>query len=356
MAKATTKAKKSTENGVNQFKKDISSGNLGRLYIVSGDEDYLRQHYITAAQQAVVGDSPFAEFNSFVFDGKGMRLDDLRDAIESYPSMAEQKIVLVRDFDLYKMPAEFGEYLTQTLEDLPAYLVLIFAYQTIPLKQDKRLKIHKLLEKQACFAEFEHLKGAALHDWIRRRFAAQSCAIDDTVAAYMVFQCGASMTNLITEIEKASAFCTTGQITNYHIDSVCTRVLDAVVFDLTDAITERKFAKAMLVVHDLLGQKNEEIMIFGAVSKHMQRLYIAKLGNEARLPERQLMAQLGTNSSYYAQRMMTASRGVSMAGLRQAVLICGETDLALKSTAGDRVKMMELALLGIANAFEEQGR
>lgn len=340
-------------NGANQFKKDIKTGALGRLYIVSGEEAYLRKYYIQSAQKLILGDSPFADFNGFVFDAKMLTLDDLRDAIESYPTMAEQKIVVVQDFDLYKMPAQFADYLAEVLADLPDYLVLIFEYDSIVFKPDKRLKIHRILENTACFAAFEHLQGTALHDWIRRRFVALQCAIDDDVASYLVFRSGSSMTQLIPEIEKAAAFCSTGQITKYHIDTVCTRVLDAAIFDLTDAITAHNFGQALQVMHDLLAQKNTDVMIFTTIARHLERLYAAKLADGARLPDKALFGLLGSNSSYYIRRMLDASRCISLSGLRKAVLICGETDHALKSASGDRVKMMEFALLSIAAAWEE---
>lgn len=57
----------------------------------------------------------------------------------------------------------------------------------------------------------------------------------------MIFLCGNSMTNLAGEMEKAAAHTTTGVIKRYNIDAVCSPVLDAVVFDLTDAVTAGRF-------------------------------------------------------------------------------------------------------------------
>lgn len=345
-------AKKQEENGFSALKQSLKAGEPGRLYIFSGEESYLRMHYLGECKKAIIGDSPFAEFNLFEFDGKSMSPDQLRDAIESYPAMAERKLVIVHDFDLYKMPAAFSEFLPALLADLPEYICLIFHYDVIECKPDKRLKIHQVLSKAGTFVSFEHLDERQLVDWIRRRFRALNRGIDDDTARYLIFLCGASMTNLITEIEKAAAFCTTGTIKRYHIDTVCTKVLDAVVFDLSDAITERRFDKAIALVNDLLAQKNPEVVIFSTIARHMQRLYAAKLNESARGSDKELLGLLGSASPYYAKRIRSAAHKLPESWLRQSVLLCGQTDAALKSSAADKQKLIELALLEMAAGLE----
>lgn len=346
-------SKKKSESGAAILKQDLKAGQLGRLYIFSGEEGYLRAHYLQECKTAIIGNSPFAEFNLFEFDGKAMTPDQLRDAIESYPAMAERKLVIVHDFDLYKMPAGFSDFLPTLLSDLPEYLCLIFDYDVLECKPDKRMKIHGILSQNGVFASFDHLDEKQLTDWVRRRFRALHCVIDDDTIRYLIFLCGTSMTNLITEIEKAAAFSTTGEIKRYHIDSVCTRVLDAVVFDLGDAITERRFDRAIALVNDLIAQKHTETLLFSAIARHIQRLYAAKLNEQAGGSEKELLSLLGSSSPYYAKRIRSAARPLSEAWLRQAVLLCDETDAALKSSAADKQKILELALLQMAAGLEE---
>lgn len=347
-------AKKQDENGLSALKKALHTGDLAQLYIFSGEESYLRMHYLNACRQAIIGDSPFAEFNLFEFDGKAMSPNDLRDAIESYPAMAERKLVIVHDFDLYKMPSAFSDFLPALLSDLPDYICLIFHYDVMECKPDKRTKIHQILSKAGHFVQFEHLDERQLIDWVRRRFHALDCGIDDDTARYLIFLCGTSMTNLITEIEKAAAFCTTGVVKRYHIDAVCTKVLDAVIFDLSDAITERQFDRAIGLVNDLLAQKNTEVTIFSTISRHMQRLYAAKLNENARGTEKELLSLLGSASPYYARRIRSAAHRLPESWLRQSVLLCGQTDAALKNNSAEKQKLIELALLEMAAGLERK--
>ena len=342
---------KVTADGLAQLKKGIKDGGIGNLYVFYGPESYLKEYYLQEVIKLLVDDT-FRMFNLEVFEGKALTPELLSNAIEGCPAMAERKVVVVKDFDLYKPPAGMQEALPTLLTDLPEYICLIFYYDILELKQDKRLKIHTLLSKNACFVEFSERSERELIDWVRRRFRALGKGIDDETCSYFLFLCGHSMTQLITETEKAAAFSTLEYITQYHIYSVCTRVLDAVIFDLTDAIADRSFSKAISIFEDLIAQKNDEIQIFSSIMRHLQRLYAAKLASQAQNGERILLEISGTRSSYYARKLIGAARGLSLGWLRKAILSAAETDAALKSSSADKQKLVEFMLLNMATGFE----
>lgn len=341
------KSKEKKENGAAKLKAAIKSGEFERLYLIAGEESYLKEYYLNELKRAIV-DETFREFNLVELEGKSLTPEALNDAIESYPVMAERKLIIVTDFDLYKAPSPYHQVLETVLEDLPDYVCLVFYYDVLEFKPDKRTKIHKRLEKAACIVEYSYMTERELISWLRRRFRSLGKMIDDSTCSYMLFLCGNSMTNLISESEKAAAFATVDAISPYHIDSVCTRVLDAVVFDLTDAISAQRFDKAVALTGDLIAQKNNETAIFTTITRHIQRLYAAKLNEDVRGGETALFELLGTHSSFYARKIVDASRKTNLSWLRRAARICGETDILLKSSAADKQKLLELALLSMA--------
>lgn len=342
-----------TNNQTGRLKRDIQSKNIGKLYLIYGDETYLKEYYRDTLINAAL-DETFREFNFQIFDGKSVSLDQLTNAIESYPAMAERRVVVINDLDPYRPPAAFQAVLTDILSDLPEYLCLIFYFDIVEFKPDKRMKLHGILEKNACFAEFAHLEGRELIDWVRRHINALHKEIDNETCEYLLFLCGNSMTSLLTEIEKVCAFSTLGHITVYHIDQVCTRVLDAVVFDLTDAITEGRFEHAISIFQELIAQKNDEIQIFSSILRHIQRVYASKLVEQSRAGEKLLMDLVGSRSPYYVRKLATSARRLSLSWLRRTALLCAETDALLKSSTADRQKQVELTLLQMAAYFKEK--
>ena len=341
--------RKNANNGKAKLIHDLKECSFAPLYIITGDEDYMKAHYLRQLKEKVV-DAAFADFNLLEYEGKGLTPEQLTEAIDSYPAMSEKKLIIITDFDLSKPPAGFGDLLPEMLSDLPDYVCLVFYYDILEGKLDKRTKLYKTLEKTACIAECSRLEENELVAWIERRVRSLGCTITSDNASYLIFLCGNSMTNLAGEIDKAAAHTTTGEIRKYNIDAVCSPVLDAVIFDLTDAITAGKFDRAVSLVGELIAQKNNEVMIFTTITRHIQRLYGAKLCESARGGERLLMELIGSKSPYYARQIRNAARRVSLDWLRQAASLCAQTDTALKGSAVDRQKQIELTLLALASA------
>ena len=348
------KTKKSNKtDGTQLLKQDLKNHTVGLLYLIGGEEAYLKQHYLAQLEKEVV-DETFRDFNYTVFEGTSLKIEDLSDTIDSFPMMAERRMIVVRDLDVFKPNAALKEQLIQIISDLPDYVCLVFYYDTIELKPDKRTKLYTAMTKKGCIADFSHLERHDLIPWVKRHARAAGKQIDNNTCDYLLFICGTSMTNLLLEIEKASAHSATDSIQKSDIDAVCTKILDAVTFDLTDAITAQRFDRALGLVNELIAQKNEPIVLLAAVARHIQRLYAARLALEAHSSEQQLMELLGSKSPYYARKMQQSAAQLSVSWLRRALLLCGESDVAMKSAGSDRQKVLELLLLQLAANFEER--
>lgn len=344
------KSKKS--DGVQRLKADLKNHTIGSLYVIGGEESYLKQHYLSQLEQAVV-DETFRDFNYDVFEGASLTVDQLTTAIESYPAMAERRMVVVKDLDVFKPTAAWKEELSDILNDLPEYVCLVFYYDTIEFKPDKRTKLYTSINQLGCIADFSRLERHDLIPWVKRHVRDAGKQIDNDTCDYLLFICGTSMTNLLLEIEKACAHSVTDAVKRSDIDAVCTKVLDAVTFDLTDAITAQRFDRAMGLVNDLIAQKNEPIVLLSAIARHIQRLYAARLAMQSHVSDQQLMELLGSKSSYYARKMRDSAIQLEAKWLRRTLLLCGESDVAMKSAGADRQKVLELLLLQMAANFGE---
>lgn len=334
-------------DGTQKLKNDLKNGTIGSLYLIGGEEDYLKQYYLTELEKAIV-DETFRDFNYDVFEGSALAPDQLTQTIDSYPAMAERRMIVVKDLDIFKPPAVFKDTLPKILSDLPEYACLIFYYDTIALKPDKRTKLYAMVSKMGCIADFSSMERHDLIPWIKRRAKAAGKQIDNDTCDYLLFLCGTSMTNLILEIEKACAHSITNSVKRSDIDAVCTKILDAVTFDLTDAITAQRFDYALQLVHDLVAQKNEPIVLLAAIARHIQRLYAARLALEFHLGDKDFMALLGSKSIYYVRKMRDAAMQLETDWLRHTLLLCGESDVSMKSAGSDRQKVLELLLLQMA--------
>jgi len=130
-------------------------------------------------------------------------------------------------------------------------------------------------------------------------------------------------------------------------------VLDAEVFDLTGAITDGDYEKALQKLRTLLQMQEEPIPLLGAIGGQMRRLYYAKVAMNAGKGESGVAELLKASAGraphpYVLQKTMTTARRLSDAFCAKAVALCMEADIQLKSYSGDDQRVLELLLLSLA--------
>ncbi|MDR3208100.1 MAG: DNA polymerase III subunit delta [Oscillospiraceae bacterium] len=337
--------------GLTALKQALKTGQPKRLYVFHGEETYLLHHYLGLLKKSLV-EPAFEAFNFVSLEARGLTPEGLTEAVESLPAFAPRKLVVVRDFDVFKPGEEFKEPLERLLADLPETVCLVFYYLTVPCKPDARTKLYTLVKKNGALVAFNLRQNADLIPWIIRHFADSHKSIDRALCEYLLFRCGHSMTALNTEIEKVAAWAPEPHIEQRDIDAVVTPVLDAVVFDMTDALAAGDASRALSVLLTLREMKEEPIVLLAVLGKNLRGLYAAKLAHEAGQGSRALMQLLGyhSTSTYPAEKLMQASRRRSMAWCRRAVELCAESDLTLKSGGGrgDRGRVIEWIIASLS--------
>ena len=97
-------------------------------------------------------------------------------------------------------------------------------------------------------------------------------------------------------------------MTRQDIDAVATPQLDAVVFQMTDAIAAGNFDKAAEVLGELLHMQEAPIKLLAVLGKQLRQLYTARLAIEHRKGVPYLMELWGMRSAYPAERLMQSAR------------------------------------------------
>ena len=341
--------KKSTDNNaIQQLKKDLADGNIGTLYVFYGEEGYLKRHYLNQLRELCGG--PFEAFNIVTLDGEQVTVQALTDAVDSIPMGSDKKLVIIRDYKLMQPTGDMKEFLPELLSSLPEYVCLVFYFDSMEFKPDKRLNLWKILEGKGRVIEFAQSSAASLIPWVKRHFFELGKTIETPECEYLLFLCGASMENLLTEIAKIAAGTPGERIDKGDIDALGSRVLEATVFELTDSLLEKQYSKGLLILRDLFDMKQEPVAILAAVTKQMQRLYGAKLAAAKGKSENEIAQILGFKSAYPARRLIQSARRCSLDYLRWVQQACLDTDLALKSNLPDPQRSVELLLLRFAEA------
>ena len=128
---------------------------------------------------------------------------------------------------------------------------------------------------------------------------------------------------------------------------MATPQLDAVVFRMTDAIGEGNFDKAMSVLGELYQMQEPPIKIMWSLGKQMRQIYSARLAMEQGRGA-SYVASLWGLKPYPADKLMGSARRFSLKWCRRAVVKCGQTDLAMKSTGQDGQELLTTLLLELS--------
>lgn len=344
-------AKQAVRSSLDDFKQELKTGQLRPCYIFWGEETYLLQHYLGELQKKLI-DPLTEEFNFHRFSAESFSVDALWESVENLPMMAERTMVRVDDVDLYKLDETAREKLIRLLSDLPEYCCLVFAYATSDYRPDKRQKkLYDAITKAALTVEFPKQNQRELTAWIGRHFRPYGKTISPALCAYLVEITGGTMSALGGEIEKIAAFAPDGEIRKSDIDAVVEPVLDAVVFDMTDALGEGNFEKAMERLYTLFKMQQEPIAILGAVGAHLRRLSAARILMDAGKGGDELMQVCGMKD-YPARKTMAAAKYFSTRFCQRAAELVVETDSRMKTSYDDPQRLLEMLLVRLRQEMQ----
>ena len=317
-----------------KLKADLASGSVGCAYIFHGEESYLREYYLGELRKTLVP-AGFEEFNYHRLEGKDLTVQSLSEMAEAMPMLAERTLIVVTDWDIFKLNEEQREKLIALLDDIPPYCCMVFVYDTVEYKPNKTLKkLLKAVTDHVEAVEFKAADNSDLVPWIARRFKALGKEIDRQTAEYLIFLCGGLMTGLVPEIAKIGAYAKGKNITQKDIDAVADPVLSAEVFRMTDAVAQGDYNRAASILGDLLKMQTEPIMILAALGSQLRRIYTARIAIDSGKDKYWLMELWEMKSDYQAKLLLTAAKRTSADWCADAVKMCQVLDRRLKSEKG----------------------
>lgn len=171
---------------------------------------------------------------------------------------------------------KIAKYIQENSEELKDIVDLVFVEQEV----DKNT-LYQAIEKVGEVKEFTLLKLPDLIANIKKIAVAYKVNIDDATAKYLVECCGTSMQDLINELRKLIEYKgENSNITKQDIDLLCTKQIQAVIFDLTDNLGKKETSRALEVYNGLISNKEPIQKILITLYNHFKKLYIIKIAEK----------------------------------------------------------------------------
>lgn len=333
------------EYSLDRLKTDLKSRQPGSFYIFHGPEAYLRDHYLESLRNLLVEDSAEA-FNYHRFSPETISLQAVADSVNAIPMMSPTSMVRIDDVNFFAIGEDAADY-AAIFSNLPSYCTVVLVYDTVEYKPDRRKKtIAEALElaREVCFQQPSERE---LISWIARHFKklGKQITVDDAV--FLIRRTGGDMTTLSAEIEKLGAYETEPAVSRRSIELLVEPVLEAAVFDLSDAVAAGRYETALQILHILLRRQEEPVVILATIGSQLRRIVEANRLRAAGKGKNDLM-KLCSVSSYPAQKAMEFSRRLSAEFPEKAVELCLEADRRMKTSFDDPKRVLELLVLQLA--------
>ena len=167
------------------------------------------------------------------------------------------------------------------------------------------------------------------------------------MCVYLIDLTDGTMTSLAGEISKICAYSGSDEIHRSDIDAVTEPVLDAVVFQMTDLLSQGEYGAALVKLQQLLKMQQEPIAILGAIGGHFRRMATARTLLDNGKNAADLMRLCGM-ADYPARKTMSAAGKFGAKFYAKAAELVLESDRQMKTSFDDPKRILEVLIMGLA--------
>lgn len=300
---------------------DIKTGEFKQIYLLYGEEAFLKNSYKNRLKEAIIGDDTM---NFARFEGKGLDVDELIRLADTMPFFAERRLILVEDSGFFKSASDA---LVQYLPSMPDTTILLF----VETEVDKRNRLYKKVKDMGYAAELNRQDSAQLARWAGGILTREQKKITKHTMELFLSMAGDDMENIRMELEKLISY-TLGRevITDEDVLAVCTVQVTNRIFEMVSAIVNRQPRKAMDLYEDLLTLKEPPMRILFLIARQFNQLLQVKDLMGKGMDKGTIASKLKMQP-FVVGKTMPQARQFGREQILSYVEFCVETEEAVKS-------------------------
>lgn len=388
-------AKKQAGPGYSALRTAVKKGEICRLYVLSGEENFLMERFVLLLEQNLIRPEAITLDKVAISTyraGSQLTIDRLQAEVMTPPFLSERRLVIVRQSGWFA-PARGGrssaantvaakadeaadadsevddtdsaeaaapasasagnltDQLITLINALPDSVCLVFCEQ----KVDKRLKrLITAVEQNGILGMFEQEDPATLVQWIEAETKHRGFRIDPVTASSLIDRCDGSMQLIWNELSKIYLY-----LAGSSNDIIDLKLLEQLslpdlrgsVFDLTDAVSAGQTSRALTLLDTLIAQKQPVQLITFMLARHYRQLIVAKTLNSQSKTASQLKVM-----PFVAARLLKQAQSLSLTELESQYLACFEADLAVKTGRLPDRLALETLLISAGEAAKNPGK
>jgi DNA polymerase-3 subunit delta len=225
-----------------QIIKDAKAKNFKPIYLLHGEEP----HFIDLVTEAILENAleeHERDFNLTTAYGKDADAMQLINEAKSYPTMAERRVVILREAQTFQGFAAMESYFSNP--NPQTIFVIAHKYK----KMDARSTTYKAIAKNGVVFKSEKIKEWKITEFIKSLAKDMGYTLSEKAAIMLAEFLGTDLSKIQGELTKLSILVEKGsQINEVHIEENIGISKDFNMFELVNAIASRDVPKAFQIV------------------------------------------------------------------------------------------------------------
>ena len=343
-----------------ELKRTIKAGKIAPVYFLFGNESYLITHYTNMIIKSVV--SGPEELNVKYYD-TNLDVNEIYSNAYQVPMLSPKKCIIISDCDFEDCDSQELKLFEEMVTTPSDVAVVIFRYTGMDLSfkktfgsknTKKRDKIISSIESNGgMVVEINHMTLGDIVKTICSGVRKRNCSIDPRVANYMVEICSDDLTALLTEVEKLCSYVGQGEITKEHIDKICVRSVNAIIYDMSKAVLSNDVKKSMSILNDLLFLNVKPDEILREMANNYIDIYRISAANQSGVNMPEVVSDFGYgNRAFVLKNAQIYSKKLNEKQLSLCLNQLCETDFMLKG--GSKMKkneILEILIIKLISIF-----
>ncbi len=337
---------------------DIKNGTLKRIYLLYGEERYLRNLYRDKLKKAVGA----TDMNVSSYTGKDFDLREMIDLSDTVPFLSDRRLILLEETGLAggkrsgkdkddkqekdtSSKGGIGAQLADYIPRIPESTVILMTESEV----DKRSVIYKAVSANGYVSEFEKQDENTLTKWILGRVKKENKQITTGAMELLFAWCGTDMVRLESELNKLFAY--TYEKDSIHtsdVEAICSKLVETHIFEMITDVATGKKKEALSRYYELLANKEPPMRILYLLARQFNQLLMIRTLSEEGNP-RGMIARKLKLQEFIVKKCLDQSRRFEKETLRQVLEECVELEEAVKTGRLDESMSVELLLLKYAD-------
>lgn len=320
---------------------DLKTGSFRPVYLLFGEEAYLKNMYKNRLRRAILPDDDTMNFSSY--EGKGIDVRQIIDQAETMPFFADHRLILIENSGFFKNASpELADYIPQ----MPSESILLFVENEV----DKRGRLFKAVKSAGRVAELGRQDEKTLTSWVLGTIKKEKKNITGDALRLFLEMAGDDMENIAHELEKLLSFVHgKDAIERSDVEEICTVTTESKIFDMIHALAEKRQKQALDLYYDLLALKEPPMRILFLIARQFNQMLQVRDLKEQGYDSGTIASKAGV-APFIAKRALSQASRFSKKVLQQAVEDCVDAEESVKTgKLGDRLAV-ELLIVKYSSA------